>query len=60
MQLCLEVYDDPALAGSSFGPYQYATDSQGDLATYTGQYYTGRTTDFFDYAASARLSLRAA
>ena len=40
MQLCLEVYDDPGLAGTMFGPYQYATDSQGDLATYTGQYYT--------------------
>ena len=39
MQLCLEVYDDPALAGTQIGPYQYATDSQGDLATYLGQYY---------------------
>jgi hypothetical protein len=40
MQLCMEVYDDPALAGTQFGPYQYATDSQGDLTTYLGQYYT--------------------
>ncbi len=40
MQVCLEVYDDPALAGSSFGPYQYATDYQGDLANYTGSPYT--------------------
>jgi hypothetical protein len=40
MQLCLEVYDDPALVGTQIGPYQYATDSQGDLATYLGQYYT--------------------
>ena len=28
------------LAGSSFGPYQYATDYQGDLANYTGDPYT--------------------
>src|ERR1022692_3222897 len=40
MQLCMEVYDDPALAGSQFAPYQYATDSQGDLTTYLGNYYT--------------------
>jgi len=40
MQLCLEVYDDPAMAGTQLGPFQYATDSQGDLATYLGQYYT--------------------
>jgi hypothetical protein len=40
MQLCMEVYDDPALVGTQFGPYQYATDSQGDLTTYLGQYYT--------------------
>jgi hypothetical protein len=36
MQVCLEVYDDPALAGSTFAPYQYAADSQGDLANYSG------------------------
>jgi hypothetical protein len=40
MQLCMEVYDDPALVGSQFAPYQYATDSQGDLTTYLGNYYT--------------------
>ena len=40
MQLCLEVYDDPALAGTEFQPYQYATDSQGDLQTFTGPFYT--------------------
>lgn len=40
MQVCLEFYDDPALAGSSFGPYQFATDYQGDLANYTGSPYT--------------------
>lgn len=40
MQVCLEVYDDPALIGSTFGPYQYATDYQGDLANYTGSPYT--------------------
>jgi hypothetical protein len=40
MQLCIEFYDDPNLAGSSFAPYQYATDAQGDLATYGGSPYT--------------------
>jgi hypothetical protein len=40
MQVCLEVYDNPALAGSSFGPHEYATDYQGDLANYTGSPYT--------------------
>jgi hypothetical protein len=40
MQLGMEVYDDPALAGTQFAPYQYATDSQGDLTTYLGQWYT--------------------
>lgn len=40
MQLCIEFYDDPNLAGSSFGPYQYATDAQGDLANYDGSPYT--------------------
>lgn len=40
MQVCLEFYDDPALAGSSFAPYQFATDYQGDLANYTGSPYS--------------------
>ena len=39
-QVCFEVYDDPALVGSSFGPYEYATDYQGDLAPYNGSPYT--------------------
>ncbi len=39
MQLCIEFYDDPNMAGSYFVPYQYATDYQGDLATYTGSPY---------------------
>ncbi len=34
MQLCVEFYDDPALAGTPIGPFQYATDAQGDLAYY--------------------------
>jgi hypothetical protein len=40
MQVCFEVYDDPALAGSSFGPLYYATDYQGDIQTYNGSPYT--------------------
>ena len=40
MEIGLEVYDDPALTGSSFGPTTYATDTIGDLATYTGAPYT--------------------
>ena len=40
MQLCVEFYDDPNLVGASFGPYQYATDAQGDLANYGGSPYT--------------------
>ena len=40
MELGIEFYDDPAMAGSSFGPYQFATDAQGDLATYAGSPYT--------------------
>src|ERR1035437_3233589 len=40
MQLCVEFYDDPSLAGSTFGPHQYATDAQGDLANYGGSPYT--------------------
>ncbi len=40
MELGIEFYDDPALAGSSFYPYQYATDPEGDLATYSGFTYT--------------------
>jgi len=40
MEVGLEFYDDPALAGTSFGPSQYATDAQGDLATFGGTPYT--------------------
>lgn len=40
MEVGIEFYDDPALAGESFGPAQYATDYQGDLATYAGSPYT--------------------
>jgi len=40
MKVCVEVYDDPALAGASFGPEAYATDDTGDTATYTGPLFT--------------------
>jgi len=39
MELGIEFYDDPLLAGSSFGPLQYATDPQEDLATFGGSPY---------------------
>ncbi len=34
MKVCVEFYDDPTLAGASFGPEQYATDNVGDTATF--------------------------
>ncbi|HEX3718786.1 MAG TPA: immunoglobulin domain-containing protein [Verrucomicrobiae bacterium] len=40
MELGVEFYDDPVLAGNSFAPSQYATDSEGDLTAYTGPSYT--------------------
>ena len=40
MELGIEFYDDPALAGTIISPYQYATDEEGDLATYNGLTYT--------------------
>jgi len=40
MQVCFEVYDDPALAGNSFGPTTFASDDQGDQNNYTGPFYT--------------------
>jgi hypothetical protein len=40
MELGIEFYDDPALAGTSFGPSQYATDPEGDLEAYAGSPYT--------------------
>jgi hypothetical protein len=39
MELGIEFYDDPALAGTSFGPSQYATDAGGDLQAYAGSPY---------------------
>jgi len=40
MEVGLEFYDDPSFAGSTFAPYQYATDAQGDLANYSSFTYT--------------------
>jgi hypothetical protein len=40
MKVCVEVYDDPALTGASFGPEMYATDNTGDTSTYGGPLYT--------------------
>jgi hypothetical protein len=42
MKVCVEFYDDPALAGASasFGPEMYATDGSGGTAFYTGPLYT--------------------
>jgi hypothetical protein len=34
MKICLEFFDDPALAGAIFGPEAYATDSAGGTATF--------------------------
>ncbi|MFT4639658.1 MAG: hypothetical protein ACI8T1_002983 [Verrucomicrobiales bacterium] len=34
VKICLEFYDDPALAGSAFGPDAYATDGQGGIGTF--------------------------
>ncbi len=31
MKLCIEFYDDPALAGKQFGPEAYATDNKGGV-----------------------------
>ena len=45
MKVCVEVYDDPALAGASFGPEAYATDSCGDTAVYKGPLYTLQGSD---------------
>jgi hypothetical protein len=36
MQLCIEFYDDPNLAGEQFGPYAYATDPFGDIGFVPG------------------------
>jgi len=40
MKVCVEFYDDPGLAGASFGPEEYASDNTGDTATYSGPLYT--------------------
>jgi len=34
VKICLEFYDDPALAGNAFGPDVYATDTQGGMGTF--------------------------
>lgn len=34
VKVCLEYYDDPALAGARFGPEAYATDDKGGIAFY--------------------------
>ena len=34
MKVCVEFYDDPALAGASFGPEAFATDSCGSVGFY--------------------------
>ncbi|HWY76329.1 MAG TPA: hypothetical protein VN281_11965 [Verrucomicrobiae bacterium] len=39
MKVCVEFYDDPSLAGVSFGPDTYAADAVGDTATYAGPAY---------------------
>ncbi|HVM49178.1 MAG TPA: hypothetical protein VMU04_14195 [Candidatus Acidoferrum sp.] len=38
MKVCVDYYDDPAYAGgiTMFGPYNYATDSLGDVGTLPG------------------------
>jgi hypothetical protein len=36
VKMCIEFYDDPALAGASFGPEAYATDSLGGVAFVPG------------------------
>jgi hypothetical protein len=40
MKVCVEFYDDPLLAGVSFGPEMYAVDNTGATATYTGPLFT--------------------
>jgi hypothetical protein len=40
MKVCVEFYDDPNLAGNSFGPGTYATDDAGDTANFVGADYT--------------------
>jgi hypothetical protein len=40
MKVCVEFYDDPALAGATFGPEAYAIDDVGGTATYSGPLFT--------------------
>jgi len=41
MKLCVEFFDDPALAGTTFGPEAYATDNQGGTNLFpASQLYT--------------------
>lgn len=40
MKVCVEFYDDPALAGVSFGPLDFAVDGSGSVGLYTGPLYT--------------------
>jgi len=40
MKVCVEFYDDPALAGGNFGPEMYAVDNLGHTATFGGPLYT--------------------
>lgn len=35
VKVCVEFYDDPALAGAIFGPESYATDNTGGTTTYS-------------------------
>src|SRR5450432_2434619 len=40
MKVCVEFYDDPGLAGVTFGPEMYAVDNLGNTATFAGPLYT--------------------
>jgi hypothetical protein len=40
MKLCIEFYDDPALAGTTLAPGTYATDGEGDTSSFSGTPYT--------------------
>jgi hypothetical protein len=39
MKVCVEFYDDPALAGATIGPENYAADNLGNIASYSGPRY---------------------
>jgi hypothetical protein len=40
MKVCVEFYDDPALAGATIGPENYAADNLGTIGSYSGPRYT--------------------